>query len=169
MRGTREIRCRARSRRSRICRFTSSRGWPSCGQRVRAKRGRTRVRRASNNHRKASICWIVRLRGRWWLRVRRRYSVARPVVSFALVALTSNNIGDSQTNMKKKKRHYVMTARSAKAEATRERICESVVHLYRERPIDEFTLDEVAQRAGTTVQTVLRAFKSKDNLIIEAL
>ena len=71
--------------------------------------------------------------------------------------------------MKKKKRHYVMTARSAKAEATRERICESVMHLYRERPIDEFTLDEVAQRAGTTVQTVLRAFKSKDNLIIEAL
>ena len=62
-----------------------------------------------------------------------------------------------------------MTARSAKAEATRERICESVMHLYRERPIDEFTLDDVAQRAGTTVQTVLRAFKSKDNLIVAAL
>ncbi len=71
--------------------------------------------------------------------------------------------------MKRRKRAYVMTARSAKAEATRERICESVMNLYRERRIDEFTLDDVAQRAGTTVQTVLRAFKSKDNLVIEAL
>ncbi len=71
--------------------------------------------------------------------------------------------------MKRKKRAYVMTARSAKTEATRERICESVMHLYRERPINDFTLDDVAQRAGTTVQTILRAFKSKDNLVIEAL
>jgi AcrR family transcriptional regulator len=71
--------------------------------------------------------------------------------------------------MKRKKRAYVMTARSAQAAATRERICESVMHLYRERPLDDFTLDDVAARAGTTVQTVLRAFKSKDNLIIAAL
>ena len=71
--------------------------------------------------------------------------------------------------MKTKKRGYVMTARSAKAEATRERICESVMHLYRDRPLDEFTLEDVAKRAGTTVQTVLRAFKSKDNLVFEAL
>ena len=62
-----------------------------------------------------------------------------------------------------------MTARSAKAEATRERICESVTELYREQSLDVFTLDDVARRAGTTVQTVLRAFKSKDNLVIEAL
>jgi len=71
--------------------------------------------------------------------------------------------------MKKKKRAYMMTARSAKAEATRSRICESVMQLYRERPIDAFTLEDIAVRAGTTVQTVLRGFKSKDNLIIEAL
>ena len=71
--------------------------------------------------------------------------------------------------MKRKKRTYVMTARAAKAEATRQRICESVMELYRERPIDDFRLDDVAARAGTTVQTVLRAFKSKDNLVVEAL
>jgi AcrR family transcriptional regulator len=71
--------------------------------------------------------------------------------------------------MKTKKRAYVMTARSAKADATRQRICESVMTLYRERSMDSFTLDDVAARAGTTVQTVLRAFKSKDNLVIEAL
>jgi AcrR family transcriptional regulator len=71
--------------------------------------------------------------------------------------------------MKQKKRTYVMTARSAKAEATRRRICESVIGLYRERSFNDFTLDDVAARAGTTVQTVLRAFKSKDNLVVEAL
>lgn len=62
-----------------------------------------------------------------------------------------------------------MTARSAKAEATRRRICESVMELYREHSLNDFTLDDVAARAGTTVQTVLRAFKSKDNLVVEAL
>jgi len=71
--------------------------------------------------------------------------------------------------MKRKKRTYVMTARSAKAEATRQRICESVMQLYSERSLNDFTLDDVAARAGTTVQTVLRAFKSKDNLVVEAL
>lgn len=69
----------------------------------------------------------------------------------------------------KKKRAYVMTARSAKAEATRRRICDSAMALYRERGMDGFTLDDVAVRAETTVQTVLRAFKSKDNLVLEAL
>lgn len=71
--------------------------------------------------------------------------------------------------MKATKRAYVMTARSAKAEATRQRICDSVMALYRERGMDGFTLDDVAARAETTVQTVLRAFKSKDNLVLEAL
>jgi AcrR family transcriptional regulator len=71
--------------------------------------------------------------------------------------------------MKRKKRIYVMTARSAKTEATRRRICESAMELYREHSLNDFTLDDVAARAGTTVQTVLRAFKSKDNLVVEAL
>ncbi len=71
--------------------------------------------------------------------------------------------------MKRKKRAYVMIARSAKAEATRGRICDAVMALYRERGMDGFTLEDAAGRAGTTVQTVLRAFKSKDNLVYEAL
>lgn len=71
--------------------------------------------------------------------------------------------------MKKGKRSYVMTARSDKTEATRERIRQSAIELYRERALDDFTLDEVAARAETTVQTVLRAFTSKDNLIVEAI
>ena len=71
--------------------------------------------------------------------------------------------------MKMEKRSYDMRTRSAKAEATRDRIRQNAMQLYRERPLDEFTLDEVAARAETTVQTVLRAFSSKDNLIVVAL
>ncbi|MGH6676213.1 MAG: TetR/AcrR family transcriptional regulator [Xanthobacteraceae bacterium] len=71
--------------------------------------------------------------------------------------------------MKKTKRHYVMTARAAKAQATRARIRASANQLYSERALEDFTLEEVAQRAETTVQTVLRAFGSKDELIFSAL
>ena len=71
--------------------------------------------------------------------------------------------------MKIAKRHYVMTARAAKAEATRARIRASAAQLYCESPIDDFTLEAVANHAGTTVQTVLRAFGSKDELIYAAL
>jgi AcrR family transcriptional regulator len=66
-------------------------------------------------------------------------------------------------------RAYDMSTRAAQAEATRERIRQAAVALYRERALDAFTLDEVARRAEVTVQTVLRAFKSKDQLIMKAL
>jgi AcrR family transcriptional regulator len=71
--------------------------------------------------------------------------------------------------MKIAKRRYVMTARAAKADATRARIRASAMLLYRERAIEDFTLEEVARHAGTTVQTVLRAFGSKDELVYAAL
>jgi AcrR family transcriptional regulator len=71
--------------------------------------------------------------------------------------------------MKSRKRVYRMTARSAKAAALRDRICAATIRLYRDAALDEFTLDDVARNAQTTVQTVLRAFKSKDNLIFAAL
>jgi AcrR family transcriptional regulator len=68
-----------------------------------------------------------------------------------------------------RKRAYDMTARSAKAEATKQRIVDGTIALYRERHIEEFTLDDVAEQAGTTVQTILRIFGSKDELVFEAL
>jgi AcrR family transcriptional regulator len=71
--------------------------------------------------------------------------------------------------MKSKKRHYAMTARAAKAEATRARIRVSAMELYRERPVEDFTLEEVAERAGVAVRTVLRAYPSKDELVYAAL
>ena len=64
--------------------------------------------------------------------------------------------------MKIVKRPYDLTSRAAKAEATRERILEQAVQLYREWGTERFTLDEIARHAGTTVQTVLRAYASKE-------
>lgn len=71
--------------------------------------------------------------------------------------------------MKMKTRPYDSTSRAAKAEAMRERILENAVRLYCEWGTDRFTLDEVARRAGATVQTVLRAYSTKDNLLLRAL
>jgi AcrR family transcriptional regulator len=71
--------------------------------------------------------------------------------------------------MKKARRGYDMTARAAKAEATKARIRASAVELFCTRPVEEFTLNEIAQRAETTVQTVLRIFGSKDELVYSAL
>jgi AcrR family transcriptional regulator len=71
--------------------------------------------------------------------------------------------------MRKRKRPYVMTARAAKAEATKARIRASAMQVYLHKPIEDFTLEAVASRAATTVQTVLRIFGSKDELVYAAL
>jgi len=63
------------------------------------------------------------------------------------------------------KRPYAMKARAARAAATRVRILAAATDLFVERTIDGLTLDEVAQRAGTSVRTVLRAFASKEALL----
>lgn len=62
-----------------------------------------------------------------------------------------------------------MTARRAKASETRERIRSAAVAFYRDAALENFTLDDVAERAETTVQTVLRVFGSKEQLIVAAL
>jgi AcrR family transcriptional regulator len=63
------------------------------------------------------------------------------------------------------RRPYRMTARAEAAAATGRRILESVVALHGERFHDQITLDDIADRAGVTVQTVLRRFGSKEELI----
>jgi AcrR family transcriptional regulator len=74
-------------------------------------------------------------------------------------------------NMKKEKsdihgkRAYRMGVRAEAAEETRRRILEAVIGLHMERYYDQISLDAVAERAGVTVQTVLRRFGSKDGLI----
>lgn len=58
-----------------------------------------------------------------------------------------------------------MGARAQSAAETGERILDSTVELFWEMPIEQMTLDEVARRAGVTVQTVIRRFSSKEGLI----
>ncbi len=65
-------------------------------------------------------------------------------------------------------RGYSMTVRSEKAAATRQRILEVARALFDSHATD-FTLDQVASNAGTSVQTLLRAFSSKEGLLDEVI
>lgn len=58
-----------------------------------------------------------------------------------------------------------MKARAESAAETGRRILGAVVELHSERFHDQITLDDIADRAGVTVQTVLRRFGSKDGLL----
>jgi AcrR family transcriptional regulator len=64
-----------------------------------------------------------------------------------------------------------MDVRNAKAAETKARIRQAAIDVHTERLWEGFTLEEVARRAGTTVQTVLRIYGSKaalERLLLEA-
>src|SRR5436305_623058 len=67
-----------------------------------------------------------------------------------------------------RRRPYRMVARAASTAATGERILDAAVELFWEAPSDDLLLDEVARRAGVTVQTVIRRFGGKDGLFAAA-
>lgn len=62
-----------------------------------------------------------------------------------------------------------MGARAQSAAETGERILDSTVELFWELPIEQLTLDEVAQRSAVTVQTVIRRFGNKEALLAAAV
>jgi AcrR family transcriptional regulator len=64
----------------------------------------------------------------------------------------------------KTSRPYTMTTRARGVEETRGRIIDACVALHGERPVTEIGLDDVASRAGVSVQTVLRHFGSRAGL-----
>ena len=64
-----------------------------------------------------------------------------------------------------KLRAYRQVARAAATEETRNAILDAVDALFLPHPGRMLSLDDVAARAGTTVQTVLRHFASKGGLI----
>ncbi|MER7009577.1 TetR/AcrR family transcriptional regulator [Dactylosporangium sp. NPDC000555] len=66
-------------------------------------------------------------------------------------------------------RTYTMRARADAKAATRLRVLRAVLELSEEKMTIEITLDEVASRAGTSVQTVLRHFGTRDALLDEAV
>jgi len=63
------------------------------------------------------------------------------------------------------KRPYRMATRETAAEATGQRILQAFLDLYMAHWLEDLTLDDVAARAGVTVQTVLRRYGSKAGLI----
>jgi AcrR family transcriptional regulator len=63
-----------------------------------------------------------------------------------------------------KPRPYTMTTRARGVEETRSRILDACVALHGERPVTEIGLDDIASRAGVSVQTVLRHFGSRAGL-----
>ncbi len=66
------------------------------------------------------------------------------------------------------KRPYRMRARAEAAAETGRRILEAVIELHMERFFDQVSLEDIAERAGVTVQTVIRRFGSKERLIESA-
>jgi AcrR family transcriptional regulator len=62
-------------------------------------------------------------------------------------------------------RPYRMVARAEAAAGTHRRIIDGALSLYTERDFDEVSLDDVADRAGVTVRTVLRRFGTKETLL----
>lgn len=65
----------------------------------------------------------------------------------------------------KTSRAYVMTARAEAAARTGERILEAAISLFWEGPTDRLSLEDVAGRAGVSVQTVIRRFGGRDGLL----
>lgn len=61
-----------------------------------------------------------------------------------------------------------MVARAQAAAHTAERILDAAVEVFFEAPTASVSLDEVARRAGVTVQTVIRRFGGRDGLLAAA-
>lgn len=61
-----------------------------------------------------------------------------------------------------------MRARAAAAEETARRLVSAMQSLFAERPFDEISLEQIAARAGVTLQTLLRRFGSKAGLLAAA-
>jgi len=59
-----------------------------------------------------------------------------------------------------------MGARAEAARANGERILAHARHLFRERPYDQVSLEDLAAGAGVTVRTVIRRFGSKEHLFV---
>ncbi|MEI6680774.1 MAG: TetR/AcrR family transcriptional regulator [Mariniphaga sp.] len=61
-----------------------------------------------------------------------------------------------------------MTNRSVSVSETKRRILVSTVEEFWDSPTPDLRLQTIASRASVTVQTILRQFKSRENLLLEA-
>src|SRR4051794_13510467 len=66
------------------------------------------------------------------------------------------------------RRRYRMTARAEAAAATGERILDAATEVFWQGLTPDISLDDVARRAGVSVQTVIRRFGGRDGLMAAA-
>ncbi|GAC1378144.1 MAG: hypothetical protein NVSMB44_47550 [Ktedonobacteraceae bacterium] len=66
--------------------------------------------------------------------------------------------------MSVKKRTYTMSARAQTSRETEQRVLEGSLRLFSEHLYDNVSLDQIAELAGVTVQTIIRRFGSKEQL-----
>ena len=66
------------------------------------------------------------------------------------------------------RRPYRMVARAEAAAVTGERILDAAVEVFWESPGEQVSLEEVARRAGVSVQTVIRRYGGRDGLMAAA-
>jgi AcrR family transcriptional regulator len=66
-------------------------------------------------------------------------------------------------------RAYRMTARARAVQETRERVLDAALSLHEQHLSSDISLADVAAEAGTSVQTVLRHFGSRDGLVNAAI
>src|SRR3954447_21027769 len=83
-----------------------------------------------------------------------------------LAVPTGGRLGGNVLTMKEQTapRRYRQRRRAAAAEANTERIMQAALDLFVERPLDQITLAEVAERAGVGLQTLIRRVGTKDGL-----
>ena len=84
---------------------------------------------------------------------RGRYSCEQILTRIAILVSTTTDMNST--------RPYTMTTRARAVEETRARIIDACVALHGERPVTDIALDDIAGRAGVSVQTVLRHFGSR--------
>ena len=68
----------------------------------------------------------------------------------------------------KPRRPYRMKARASATAATAERILDAAAEVFWELPTDQLSLDEIARRAGVSVQTIIRRFGGREGLMTAA-
>jgi AcrR family transcriptional regulator len=66
--------------------------------------------------------------------------------------------------IKEKKRTYQMSERARQVALNDRKVINAMSDLWLEMPLSEITLDQVSQKAGVTVRTILRKFGSKEGL-----
>ena len=91
------------------------------------------------------------------------------VKNIHVIVIDMNKINVYIGDMNSGKTHYNNKNRNKKAEENKIGIIKAVGRLWMQYPINEITLEMIAQDAGVTTRTILRKFGSKENLVAESL